>query len=96
MRLLVDNALSPIVASGLREAGHDVVHAGDVGLQAADDETLLLLAEREERVIVSADTDFGAIWRFAGCPSPHSRSCGGQWEIGPSRSSSSSGDCCRA
>jgi len=48
MRLLVDNALSSIAASGLREAGHDEVHARDVRLQAADDETLLLLAEREE------------------------------------------------
>ena len=71
MRLLVDNAaLSPIVASGLREAGHDVVHARDGGLQAADDETLLFLAEREERVIVSADTDFGALLALRRMPKP--------------------------
>ena len=70
MKLLIDNALSPMVASGLREAGHDVVHARDVGLQAADDETLLLFAEREERVIVSADTDFSALLALRSMPKP--------------------------
>lgn len=61
MRFLIDNALSPVVAEGLRQAGHDATHVRDHGLAAAEDEVIFTHAEREQRVIVSADTDFGTI-----------------------------------
>jgi len=61
MRFLVDNALSPQVAEGLRTAGHDAVHVRDRNLQSASDVEILDLAAAERRTVVSADTDFGTI-----------------------------------
>jgi predicted nuclease of predicted toxin-antitoxin system len=61
LRFLIDNALSPVLAERLRAAGHDVTHVRDHGLASASDAEVFTHAAETDRIVVSADTDFGAL-----------------------------------
>jgi Uncharacterized protein conserved in bacteria len=70
VRLLFDANLSPAVAHGLREAGHDSVHVADIELLTASDPVILQAAADQDRVLVTADADFGALLALSSLATP--------------------------
>ncbi len=70
MRFLVDQCLSGELAEGLAAAGHDAVHVAAYGLSRANDEEILARAAPEDRVLISADTDFAGLLAGRGATVP--------------------------
>lgn len=70
MRFLVDNSMSPRLATALRATAHDAVHVRDLGMADASDEAIFARASAEERVVIAQDTDFGTILAIGGAHHP--------------------------
>ncbi len=62
MRFLLDECMPIYIGTLLCEQGHDVLDPRRVGMRGADDETLLEIAAREERIIITRDLDFNLIF----------------------------------
>lgn len=58
-RLYLDQMLRHEVAQALRDEGHDVLRATEVGQARADDDQILQKAISENRVLVTLDEHFG-------------------------------------
>jgi predicted nuclease of predicted toxin-antitoxin system len=61
VRFLIDECLPARMAELLRAAGHDCTHVNELGLGGQPDEQIMATADRENRILVSADTDFGEL-----------------------------------
>jgi predicted nuclease of predicted toxin-antitoxin system len=61
MRFLVDQDIYKISIDNLREWGHDVLTAKELGLQQASDQDLLKRAQAEKRLLLTRDKGFGGL-----------------------------------
>ena len=59
MKFLIDNAISPLVSESLNKLGIDSAHVRDFRMQDATDIEIFSFAYKKERIIITADTDFG-------------------------------------
>jgi predicted nuclease of predicted toxin-antitoxin system len=70
MKFLVDQSLTPFLASNLQQAGYDTVHTRDYGMQRASDAEIMARAETEDRFVISGDTDFGTLLALSKATKP--------------------------
>lgn len=70
MRFLLDENLSPLLVELLADIGHDAVHVRSIGMHSATDNAVLERAVAEERILISADTDFGDLLAVSNAPGP--------------------------
>ena len=61
MKFLVDENLPRQLTALFHASGHDAAHVGDIGLSSAPDPQILEKAREEDRILISADTDFGTL-----------------------------------
>ena len=61
MRLLLDQDVYAVTASFLKDAGHDVVTASEIGCSRESDTQLLVVAQEQGRILVTRDRDFGGL-----------------------------------
>ena len=60
MRFLVDECTGPKVANWLKDQGHDVYSAYEKA-RGSDDETILKIANKNNYILITNDSDFGEL-----------------------------------
>lgn len=61
MHFPADQDVYHVTVQWLREAGHDVVTASDLGMERATDRELLHRSQQMERLLITRDKDFGTL-----------------------------------
>ncbi len=64
MKILADECVYFLTSKALREWGHNVVTAQEIGLSGAPDEAILRSAFEEKRLLVTNDLDFSNIRHY--------------------------------
>jgi len=63
LRFLADENIAPRVIEALKKEKFDVSSVYEIGLSATPDEEILKVAEKEKRIILTHDKDFGNLVR---------------------------------
>jgi len=61
VKFLVDNALSPQLASALRDAGYEALHVRELGMSASPDDEIFAYSRKNGFHVVTCDGDFGTL-----------------------------------
>jgi predicted nuclease of predicted toxin-antitoxin system len=61
MKFLADQDVYRVTINFLRERGHDVVTAREIGMHTASDEALLRKGMELDRIVLTRDKDFGSL-----------------------------------
>ncbi len=61
MRLLLDQDVYALTARFVRDLGHDVVLAAEIGASRAPDTDILRLAQESGRILITRDRDFSRL-----------------------------------
>jgi len=61
MKFLLDQDVYIATARFLRDLGHDVITAAQIGCSRAADSELLKIAQKQSRIFITRDRDFGGL-----------------------------------
>jgi predicted nuclease of predicted toxin-antitoxin system len=81
LKLLLDQGILTDAARLFRELGYECHFVSELGMQRAEDEDILSLAQARGCVVITLDADFHAV---RGCPDRRLFDCG-EKAVGPKR-----------
>jgi predicted nuclease of predicted toxin-antitoxin system len=61
MKFLADMGISPVTVAWLKQQGHDAIHLSEERLHKLSDREIFNKADREDRIVLTTDLDFGEI-----------------------------------
>ena len=64
LKFLADENISPHTSAIVREKGYDIQNVDEAGLSGLDDEKIVNYAQKQKRIILTFDLDFGEMYYF--------------------------------